>query len=124
MQRERSERLVVADWNSRPGDVEASGWIEAVKGGLVLPSGGVPTMARDGVASLLDYGVAIRGLGNLVHRCHTAAGAPWAPHVPVEVSLILKLGSRKYLVLGRAPALGRLLEAGRTQARGPRVRGG
>ena len=61
---------------------------------------------------MLDYGVASRGLGNLAHRCNTALGAPWAPHVLVEVSMFRKLGPHTYSVLGRAPALGRILDVG------------
>ena len=68
-----------------------------------MPSGGAPTMVREGVSSLLDYGVASRGLGNLVHRCNTALGAAWAPRVPVEVSMLLKLGVSQVLRVGEGP---------------------
>ena len=61
---------------------------------------------------MLDYGVASRGLGNLVHRCITALAAFWAPRVLVEVSMFLKLGSHTSSVLGWAPALGRILDVG------------
>ena len=111
VQAERGEWLVLADWNSGPDDLEAAGWLGEVGGSLVLPRGAAATMVRQDAASLIDFGVVSRGLACLLLACEVGHGAPRAPHLPLNVEVRAALSGASYQVLGRAPALWRLLEA-------------
>ena len=86
------------------GALEGAGWAFGVSGSLVLPANASATMVRDDEASLLDYGVASRGLFGLLRRCTVATGAPWAPRLPLEFRSGLLVREQTCTVLARAPA--------------------
>ena len=94
--------LLGADWNMEPDMVTSSGWLDLVKGKLVVPSG--PTCGH----RCYDYFVVARGLGEAIVGTAITSDAGTYPHSPVRLYLKGRLRACQQHVLvhpRKVPAL-------------------
>ena len=81
----RNEYFVIGDMNMSPAKMSSSGFVDLVKGNLVVPQD-VTTTCR-GSRDILDYAIASRGAAALLYNVGTDLMAPFNPHAAVSASI-------------------------------------
>ena len=75
--------LLAGDWNIPVADLEASGWLQMVRG-VTIKTGQIT--CTSGAGEELDYGVAAAGMEEALEKVEVWTGAASRPHSPVIIT--------------------------------------